>query len=578
MSLALALIVVTIAMGFAAVVAGTAFANLHLIGEMPQQLNVRCLADSLVALGIEQVQSSKGTFGQNAADGLYVYWSQGAASGSMSFTSGTAASWTGTAPWSTNNVKGDHADAWQRKIPQGAVHLVGLALTSDGYAHASEALVYQWPYPYAICSNGPIVSNLGLVVGAVQSSQYLDTDLSKVPASQQAPGNIASNSPDNFFALSAGATCHITGDAQAVGGIAVPPASVDGAVQSYAAPVPLPSMDITQQKPDPSKLMANLCAVEKQDLPLEGYCEAPKGLVETGNVILNQAVLYVDGDMVVNGSVYGQGAVFATGSITINGGATASNIKADSYCAMAANGDIKLLGNSRSSNFFGGIIYCQGQFVCQHVTLDGSCVNNSSNPNIGISLTDAALVAVPEYTHVKFQVPLPPPPPPPPSGSYPISGVSASGATTTLATVTSNPDGTVSVTAPDPTTGLPTTTTYTTTTNPSTGVTTTATQQAGNQVQSLYNTSTGTDNMTAADQTAVGQPFPGPPTPAEAATIVAIHAASGSSSSGGSSVGPSYGGSGGGTETFEMNYNTFIGFGDQMRVLMWRDLGGRWHD
>jgi hypothetical protein len=563
MTLGLALVVVTLAMGCATLLAGSSLAELHMMGELPQQLNARCMADSLLALSMERIANSKGAYGDNTADAASLQWGFGTSNAMLTFSPHSVSPLFGNVPWSTNNVAGDHPVGWLRRLPQGLVQLVAVSQTQDGYASTREAVMFKYPYPYALTTTGPIASNLGLVVGAVRSAADLQTDLSMIASDKTQPCDIASNSAQPFFAMAAQATCHISGDAQACGGILVPPSSVDGAVQSFTQPVPIPALDIAGQEQPAGKLASYLNPVQKQDLNLEGYCEALSGLTETGNIKLDGAMLFVRGDLVVNGSIYGKGAVFATGSITINGGTQASHLSSTDYVAMGAAGDLKLLGTSRQHDFFAGVLYCGGEFVASHLTLQGSIINNGPPDRSGATLTDFQVIAVPDYLQIKFDVLLPPGA----GGGGTVSGVSSisgedpnTGRDTVIATLITEPDGTVVVQPTDPSW---------------------APANAGSNPGDVLATIFGNSGyiMVPPDQAAVGQDFPGPPTQSEAAYLIQLHAAQAAAASPNPPPPPPPWHLGdGGIDHWTIDYNQLIGFGDQLRMLMWRDSGGPWKD
>jgi hypothetical protein len=118
----------------------------------------------------------------------------------------------------------------------------------------------------------------------------------------------------------------------------------------------------------------NFLASSDTSPTLEGYCRASMGYVVSGNLTLNSAVLYVDGDLTVNGAIMGTGAIFVTGRTTVNAAQQASDLSADNVVALASLGDVTLTAQSRANNFFRGVIYTEGNFTASHISLMGSFV------------------------------------------------------------------------------------------------------------------------------------------------------------------------------------------------------------
>jgi len=96
-------------------------------------------------------------------------------------------------------------------------------------------------------------------------------------------------------------------------------------------------------------------------------------LLALQGVHLDDAYLYVDGNLQVNGGLQGRGAIFVTGSLTIQG---SSSFSADGMQAFLAKGDVVLAGSGKESSFFNGMIYTEGNFSANDITLVGTVVGN----------------------------------------------------------------------------------------------------------------------------------------------------------------------------------------------------------
>ncbi|MEW6277506.1 MAG: hypothetical protein AB1758_02705, partial [Candidatus Eremiobacterota bacterium] len=281
----------------------------------------------------------------------------------------------GVAP-STNNLAGDAPrDGWGRAVPACAVQLVGTG-TCNGVTHRVEVFLHLPPFPFVVGSSGPIRTDGSCLIGKLP--QGVVPSAGGISKDGLLPGDLGSNSlaPE---ALVLGPQTRVTGNAQAVGGVVLEPgAVVEGEVRSGADRASLPTLDITsydprvQEQPDIQGLSGAVSGPS-----LSGPAVAEGGLSVDGGLTLDEGWLYVDGDLEVNGGIQGKGAVFVTGTTTVNGQVT---LQADNQVALLSVGDVELHGQGKQSSYFRGQVYTGGDFTADELTVVGTFVANSPDP------------------------------------------------------------------------------------------------------------------------------------------------------------------------------------------------------
>ncbi|MHB2021155.1 MAG: hypothetical protein ACYCW6_29830, partial [Candidatus Xenobia bacterium] len=189
--------------------------------------------------------------------------------------------------------------------------------TVRGVSRMAIAIVSFPQFQYAIASSGTIVSRGGLEVDSTENGQVL-----------QKNGNLVSNSAAMSWAVQLHQGDLVTGNAQATGRIDAQNAKVMGVINEVAPPVQLPSVDPTTldpENPDP-KLQMPLAGTYDAAHPLPAgplqdgiYKFSGGGTLTVTDLVLNQAVLYVDGSLTVTQHLKGAGVVVVTGTTTVHG-------------------------------------------------------------------------------------------------------------------------------------------------------------------------------------------------------------------------------------------------------------------
>lgn len=315
-------------------------------------------------------------------------------------------------PHSVNNTNGGTPNGYAgRSIPSRMIHAFVTGHCRGQY-RTIEVLLEQPPYPFAVASSGRIRSSGPLIAqGTSSTEKFLANDLSR-------PGNVASNSTSRDGtnpAVYIGADPNrpdlqtlITGFVQSSGMVMIKqPAVVKGGIRPTTDAVKLPDIDVTRfdnTKPDPDTGLKPEGVVEispktfgAQTLDVTYHCS--HDLTYTGNLTLDNAFLYVKGDLNIQGGVKGTGAIVVDGNVTVEGD---TSLEADNRVALVVSGDATLKGNG---NFFQGLVYSKGNLTASHVTVVGNMVVNSKDPGKGSTgLEQVRLVDNPQAASLKFTV------------------------------------------------------------------------------------------------------------------------------------------------------------------------------
>jgi hypothetical protein len=410
MSLAMVLCVLPIAVVMVMMLVSGAFCETTLVDRMSSVCQAHNLAQSMTACAIAQVMASNGTFGRLRCEVIQAQptWGDGKTRGVVSFSTVTP-NWSTSLPFSTNNLAHDtNAPGWGRKVPPNTIDIIGTA-TCHGINASAETLVYVPPYPYAISASGPVHSDTGVTVAAVNDPKNLQSSISAIDPSALRPSALVSNSLDvgPSPAVVLEQPSKVMGDVQACGSILVPANAVQGQSLPFSPPLPLPNVVIQNYEPQDSQVDTFLLPTE-QGRALEGWSKGKQNVEVFGNLTLNSAGIYVDGDLTVHGALLGKGAVFATGSIALEAGESPTDLTSDNQVAIAAQKNVTLTATSKDNNFFRGLVYTEGNFVADKITIMGAFVGNggktgSSGASSAMTL-NTDIVQVPQYTHLDINI------------------------------------------------------------------------------------------------------------------------------------------------------------------------------
>ena len=310
--------------------------------------------------------------------------------------------------FSTNNTRNSLAveaykTEWElsdgRCIPN-AVHLVALG-TCRNARYVAEAEIIFPAYPYAMASSGPIQSQGQLEVFGVESLSQVDS----THPDDRLESHIISNSREgSSIVLTSGA--EVSGDLRSTGGIQANGAQVEGDILANESdeadlprlglnrpPTSTPQEDKTIYLSDydftknlelasdsdrnvtlnPADAQADPDAFDITELRVRidqgGPSVAPLEL--NRGVQLNDATLFVDGNLVIRNGLQGRGAILATGSIEIHG---PSHLASDQI-ALLSGGGVNI--NGQGSSRFRGLVATMADFKADNVQVAGTFLSVS---------------------------------------------------------------------------------------------------------------------------------------------------------------------------------------------------------
>ena len=282
-------------------------------------------------------------------------------------------------------------------VEAGQALLIGVAKVGENY-YASNVRVNYPTFPYALATAGAFQSFGALTVGGFsEGSDLAHLDFSKLKAG----GLLANSDQQNAISLSGVAT--IAGDAKTQGTADVSGAKIEwldgGKLETKAASEEIPKIALTAYdvaaRPEHQTLTpADFRATNVgKPLVLSGLARSSGNQVLTGGLVLNSAVLFHDGDLVIDyGGITGSGALFVTGKLEVRG---QNELATTALCAIVAKQGLTLKGNGIARSSIHGLIYSEGPIAVQDVTVIGTLINGKSDTSASpppMQLTNSAFL------------------------------------------------------------------------------------------------------------------------------------------------------------------------------------------
>jgi cytoskeletal protein CcmA (bactofilin family) len=276
-------------------------------------------------------------------------------------------------PFSTNNFLGQESAGWQRTLPDQTAHLVGVG-ESGGVRRHVEVVIHLPEYPVALACAGPVQVTRSLI-GSFRPEDdrpWVDGSGYSVSEEELAPGDLVTNSSAaNSIRLDADS--RVTGDIQTRGDVDLNGAVVGGEVRArWGQDAPLPNFNFDDFDPrgNPHTHYEEL-AGPLPSLSLIGNVRHQGDLSLSGDLRLDNAFLFVDGNLNVNGAVRGVGALVTTGRCQFQGTA---ELASNEQIALLSKGGITLEGQATMRSVFRGLLYTTGPFVARKITIVGGLV------------------------------------------------------------------------------------------------------------------------------------------------------------------------------------------------------------
>jgi cytoskeletal protein CcmA (bactofilin family) len=268
-------------------------------------------------------------------------------------------------PYSTNNFDGTAVvvGASGFDVPPGSVELIGRGEYGDT-VELVRHLVYVPSFAYVVATNGSFESNGSLLVGELpEGSNPATINLDDLlPGHLGAGSNIALNGrADVVGNVQAGGTISRSGSINIRGEV----------YENHPLPL-LPVIDLEEYRTE-TAFTTVLPESSEASLTLDEHTLVNGSLNVDGSLKLNSVILFVDGDLTVGGGASGVGAIVCKGKVTFN---SAASFSANEKVAILAAGDVTLQGSGASS-LFRGMVYTEGKFLADTITVIGCFVSNS---------------------------------------------------------------------------------------------------------------------------------------------------------------------------------------------------------
>jgi hypothetical protein len=369
--------------------------HLNAASRQNNTVDAKNAAESNMARALEKIIADQ-TYGDTTKPTISVQRSETGSNASASLTFDPTQATALGIPYSYNNIKGTTGmpGDMNRQVPQNSVHLVSVG-NCNGVSQKVEAIIHLPPFPYCIATNGQFTAGKDLLVATVDK-----TDLSAtIDPSKLQPGNLLANSTAvDAVDFQGSGTMKIMGDVQTAGKVKKSDTAtieILGETRIDAAQVTINEINPKLSSYDPSARPDVKDPGTLQNNPtFQGYYKAAGNLDITGNLKMDGALLFVQNNLTISGGITGKGAIIVMGNMQLGKGA---DFASDNLVAVLTQGNVSLgLLGSKSSSYFQGIVYCEGDFSAQNISICGAFINKGGTGS-KVALSDVNAYRVPEY-------------------------------------------------------------------------------------------------------------------------------------------------------------------------------------
>ncbi|MCE7872436.1 hypothetical protein DYH09_18940 [bacterium CPR1] len=381
------LVVVALVGTLGMALAGVSVQHLSLMARSLNRSQALDLARSAMAMGLERVLTDNAYGTRPGEDTTLTFTDSLGQKGQLTFDQGKAGQL--KIPYSINNLNGTGpVPAYDGDvIPHKSVHLVAVGKTRSGVTRSVEVMLRLPPYPYAAASDFSIDAS-GIIVGGLDPGAPLG-----MPRGRLRPASIFSNAKGRH-AVKLGDRSTVAGDLLAQGEIEVDRgASVAGQVREQQEPRDLPKIKIEDYDPIvKGRPYFPMDGVYPDGLTFTGELRREGDLTIEGSMGLQGAVMFVDGAVNIAGALTGKGVLVATGNITINDHA---ELSAQDRVALISKKKLTLKGGGYRSSLIQGMLYSEGGFEADQLTLRGVLIARDGGHNSGkpeVKLTNSRVI------------------------------------------------------------------------------------------------------------------------------------------------------------------------------------------
>lgn len=386
--------------------AGLTVSHLSTVSYQDNRQLARLLARSVTSTAIARIMYDT-DFGKTDTPSGLLEVKEGEGVGQLTFESEVASEH--DLPYSTNNLEETKSvsGAGGSSVPSNSVRLLGIGRVG-GVTQRVECILAVPPFPYAIAASGSVEARGGLVIGSLKEMLQ-----GPVPAGTTfLPADLLANGTGEQ-AVFLGQNTRISGDVRSGGTIVLDPSAppdtiqVEGQLKSNSAPEKIPSIDLAHYDPQINgSQFTELKNAEYGDgqTKLGGISRREGDLTILEGLFIDGGTLFVDGNLTVRGGLTGKGVVVADGNVTLEG---QTSFDATSGVAVLASRDLTVSGSDASGSYFQGLLYTEGGFTADKVTLVG-CLVAGGDPN-DVRLTDTRVLQPPPPEPGATATPPPPP-------------------------------------------------------------------------------------------------------------------------------------------------------------------------
>ncbi len=284
-----------------------------------------------------------------------------------------------TGPYSTNNYTGDQTTGWNREVPAQSIHLIGVG-ESGGVTRMVEVVAHMPGFPVAMVCDGPVIVT-DTTIGSIASPGDLirgNNGSYTVAENKLKPGHLVTNSQSQTACVLDQPTL-VTGDIQARGSVVPNGARIEGEVRSpYSGIAPVPEFNLVDFDPKANpNVHYEALSGTFGSLDLVGNVRHDGSLTLSGDLNLDNAYLFVDGDLTVRGNLQGVGAVIVTGKAVFDGTVALASSK---QIAVLSGKGLELTGKGATQSVFHGLLYTKGPFYAKSVTILGGFITDDGAP------------------------------------------------------------------------------------------------------------------------------------------------------------------------------------------------------
>ena len=296
-------------------------------------------------------------------------------------------------------------------LDPGMVQLVAVSNVRNQKVVAYE-VVEGPPLAFSLGSSGALTASGQTLIGGLESSAALADGLDD---SDLVEGGVVANGTADHLPSGVPATLtlrdevRVVGDAKTSGTFQKDDTVTieRGEVKQSPDKEDLPQISIAEYDPA-DKAVQHTDATVADGSPLYGFHRYANpgnpayAVTFTEEVDLQGALIYVDGDVILDKPLKGTGALVATGKVTLRGGA---NMKADALAAVLAGGDLTISGVQNVPSLFTGLLYTEGNLALSNTRTVGAAIAAGTGEGGSMmSIVDSEVFSSPEGSDVAIVI------------------------------------------------------------------------------------------------------------------------------------------------------------------------------